>query len=323
METNYYSPSPSGGNENNQWKMHSLGGVLSWALLIITSWCTFFQPEVKFAYYKDEEFHRGLYFWLYPCFPTSQGVCFALYIYYLFFYPLLILCFIIFIAGFGAYIYCLFIRRDSNVINAMFGQFSRFHYVPFICASVLFIISECTKDDEYWSVDPSKFQIFLTIVISFIGLVSMAFIYFRTQLEYPIYAKLTINRGTYSCLLVLFSFGFFYNIFYYGVEVRDGKKNFKDWIKGCCYALPIIFGVVNLSLSFLFKDFVLAGINCIMFIGMTINFFLIDDELTEYYFNKGKGVGIIDIIMGLLSGCLATFLFIRNNPFRVINQNNY
>ena len=319
METEY-SPSPSGESENNQWKMYAIGGVLSWALLVITGWLTFFEPDVHFMWMDDDDYSRGIYFWLYPTIATGDGVFFPIYIFYLFFYPIVIISLLIFCVGFALYIYCLFIRKDGYVINAMFGQFTKFHFVPFLCASACFIISECTEDELGKEVNPSKFQIFMTIIFTLIGLCSIAFIYFHTKLEYPIYAKLTINRGTYSCLLALFSFGFFFNIFYYGYKDRINKDSLKDWIKGCSYAFSIILGVVNLGLSVFFKDIVLAGINCLMYIGMTINFFLIDDDWIKIVFDDENGVGIIDALMALASAGLAVFLFIKYNPF--IQNNN-
>jgi hypothetical protein len=317
-----YSPSPSGGTENNQWFMFALGGALSWGLLVITSWITFFEPDIRLSW-KQNKYHRGIFFWLYPTYITSDGVYYPIYIFFLVFFPVIIVSLLIFTLGFAVYVYCIFIRKYSNVINAMFGLFSKFHFIPILCASALFIISECTDDEPGKWVNPSNFQIFLTIVISFMGLVSMAFIYFQTKLEFPMYVKLTINRGTYSCLLALFSFGFFFNIFYYGFKdrIENEKNDIKDWIKGCNYAFSIIFGAVNLGLSFFFKDIILAGINCIMYIGMAINFFLIDGDTMEKLFDDERIVGIIDIIMILASGGLAAFLFIKFNPFiRNINE---
>lgn len=323
METDY-SPSPSGeseNNQNNQWKMFAIGGVLSWCLLIICSWLTFWEPDVRFSLDGTQNYkNKGIYFWLYPAIATGKGLFYAVYIFYLFFFPILILSIIIFCVGFAVYIYCLFIKKDIYVINAMFGQFTKFHFVPFLCASLCFIISECIDDDIGKVIDPSNFQIIMTIITTFIGLCSIAFIYFQTKLEYPIYAKLTINRGTYSCLLALFSFGFFFNIFYYGYKNRLKKDSLKDWVKGCNYAFSIILGALNLGLSVFFKDIVLAGINCLMYIGMAINFFLIDDNIIKIAFDDEYIVGIIDIVVALASAGLAVFLFIKYNPF--IQNNN-
>ena len=319
-----YSPSPSGGSQNNQWLYFALGGVLSWVLLIITSFFTFSEPNIR-TKWKDHNKYKGILFWLYPTFITADGVFYALYMFYLIFFPILIICLLMFCAGFIVYIYCLFIKKDSNVINSMFGRFTKFHFIPFLCASACFLISECTEEKTFIKI--SKFQTFMTILISFVGLVSICFIYFVTKLEYPMYAKLTINRGTYSCLLALFSFGLFYNIFFLGLLDRERNnysikqwEDYTDWVEGCNYAFSIIFGGVNLGLSFFFKDMVLSGINCLMYIGMAINFFLISDTDLKIYFNDKLIVGFIDIIMALASAGLAIVLFIMFNPFRMLTN---
>ena len=208
-------------------------------------------------------------------------------------------------------------KKEGNVINEMLGNFTRYHFVPFLCGSVLSIVSECSDTDKYDMPDISKFQTFLSIIVSFLGLCSLGFIFFLTKLEYPLYAKFGI-RGTYSCLLALFSFCFFYNIFAYGYRKQDKWSDLKDWVKGTNYAFAIIFGAVNLTLSALFKDIILAGINFLLYIGMAINSFLYEDKLN--LFDGEKVVGVIDIIIALGSIGLASFLFIKFNPLVQVLQ---
>jgi len=76
-----------------------------------------------------------------------------------------------------------------------------------------------------------------------------------------------------------------------------------------------------LGLSTFFRDIVLAGINGLMYIGMAINFFLIDDWIIRDYFDDKRIVGVIDIVMALASAGLAIFLFYKFNPF-IHNNNN-
>ena len=323
-ETDYSpSPSPNDGSLNAQCTPFVIGGVLSWCLLLITGWLTFSEPNIK-TKWADHRYYKGILFWLYPTFITTDGVYYALYMFYLIFFPIIILSLLIFTAGFVVYIYCIFIKKDYNVINSLFGRFTKFHFVPFLCASVLFMISELTNDHKRY-IKITKFQILLTIITSLIGLVSISFVYLNTKLDYPMYARLTINRGTFSCLLALFSFGFFYNIFYFGYILRAEDKKYedlKDWTKGCNYAFPIILGIVDLGLSAFFKDIVLAGMNCLMFVGMAINFFLMEDDYMKYYFDDEIIIGFIDIIVALASAGLAAFLFYKFNPF-IQNTNNY
>ena len=310
METNYAVASPNGGDFDNQTKTFVYAGALSWCLFVITGWLSFFVPDC--CYWIDGDRRRVFLFWLYPSFRYGDGLFYALYTFFIFFYLIAIISLIWSTAGLFIYIYSLFMKKEGNVINEMLGIFTRYHFVPFLCGSVLSIVSECSDTDKYDVPDISKFQTFLSIIVSFLGLCSLGFIFFLTKLEYPLYAKFGI-RGTYSCLLTLFSFSFFYNIYYFGyLDNKDSKL--KDWIKGTNITFAIIFGAVNLTLSALFKDIILAGINTLFYIGMTINYFLYDDD--DYnIFDGEKIVGVIDIIIALGSIGLASFLFIKYNPF--------
>ena len=315
METNYVTASPNEGDFDNQTKSFVYAGAISWCLFVITGWLSFFVPDC--CYWVNSERRRIFLFWLYPSFRYGDGFADALYTFFIFFYLVAIISLIWSTAGLFFYIYSLFMKKEGNVINEMLGKFTRFHFIPFLCGSVLSIISECSDTDEFDRLDISKFQIFLSIIISFVAVCSLGFIFFLTKLEYPLYAKFGI-RGTYSCLLALFSFCFFYNIFAYGYRKQDKWSDLKDWVKGTNYAFAIIFGAVNLTLSALFKDIILAGINFLLYIGMAINSFLYEDKLN--LFDGEKVVGVIDIIIALGSIGLASFLFIKFNPLVQVLQ---
>lgn len=314
METNY-AASPNGGDFDNQTKTFVYAGAISWCLFVITGWISFFVPDC--CYWIEGDRRRVFLFWLYPSFRSGDGWYDALYTFFIFFYLVAIISLIWLTAGLFIYIYSLFMKKEGNVISEMLGKFTRFHFIPFLCGSVLSIISECTSTDDIDMPDISKFQIFLSIIVSFVGLCSLGFIFFLTKLEYPLYAKFGI-RGAYSCLLVLFSFCFFYNIYSFGYLENKNTTEVRDWIKGTNYAFAIIFGAVNLALSAIFKDIILAVINFLLYIGMAINYFLYDDKYN--LFDGEKMVGVIDIIIAFGSIGLASFLFIKFNPFVQILQ---
>lgn len=323
MESNY-SASPSGGELDNLTKAFSFAGAFSWALFIITGWISFFVPD---CYYWEDDYsdrRRAFVFWIYESFRYGDGLYHALYTFFILFYIVIIISLIWSTAGLLSYIYLIIIKKDSYLMNEMFGLFSRYHFIPFLCASILSIISECTDTTPGKAVDFSKFQIFLSIIFSFLGLCSLGFIYLKTKFESSLYAKLAI-RGTYSCLMALFSFSFFYNFYFFGYKVNSDDEDWyelRDWVKGTNYAFSIIFGAINLGLSVFFKDLVLSVINCLIYIGMTINFFLIDDEKIEVIFNDKRMVGVIDIIIAIGSAGVASFIFIKYNPIGQIFQRN-
>ena len=101
--------------------------------------------------------------------------------------------------GFFAYlIYSIFIKTNG-VFNGMMGSISRFHFIPLICASALFLIGENIEDDK----DPESLVV-TTLIFSIIGFISLIVIHFKTILE-PWYISLLIKNGTFGCLTALFT----------------------------------------------------------------------------------------------------------------------
>ena len=66
-------------------------------------------------------------------------------VYYILFYIIIILTLILATAGFLVYIYSIFISKNDNVVNGMLGNISKFHFIPLLCISALFIIGETLK----------------------------------------------------------------------------------------------------------------------------------------------------------------------------------
>ena len=112
--------------------------VSSWIILLITSWMTILTLGLS-----DGKIFS--YFWLFTKIKEEDNY----YEYFTFFLDInfYIFSFIIFITlvittlGFLILIYSLY-KRKEKVINAMFGPYSKFHFIPLLFIAVLFIIGE-------------------------------------------------------------------------------------------------------------------------------------------------------------------------------------
>ena len=126
--------------------------------------------------------------------------------------------------GFIAYIFNIY-KTNTKVMNGMFGEISKFYFIPLFLISGLFIIGESydERENDYFFNDV---KYIFNIIFTVLSLITLIFIAFRTQMESPWYAVLTINKGFYSCLLALliYNFGFFTQ---YGIY-RKMKKYLKD-----------------------------------------------------------------------------------------------
>ena len=62
--------------------------------------------------------------------------------------------------------------------------------------------------------------------------------------------------------------------------------------------------------AFIFKDFLVAGINCLIYVGLTIFYFKFSKEIRNNIYANKNGDGTIDIIMMVLSIVLIAFLIL-------------
>ena len=208
-------------------------------------------------------------------------------------------------------------KPDDQVKNGMMGEFSKFHFFPLLCTSVLFIIGECVDTDTE-NEDHIKSMIYAGLVFSILALASFIFIYIMTDLNTnDWWVLLLLKKGTYSCLIVLIWYYFCYNIYYVHEASEDFYSDYNydqqkivDWKKGCGLAFSIIFGIGSLAFSFIFKDLVACGMNLLIYVGLTVYYFKMHKDLRKDKNCNKNGDGIVDIIMMVLSVALLVFLLL-------------
>lgn len=216
---------------------------------------------------------------------------------------------IIALAGFIIYMIKSTCKRDESVYGGMMGEWSKFHFVPLLFVSALFIIGECTDSNKNKS-NHFKDMHIAGLIFTIFGLISLIFIYVMTKINADWYIVLTLRKGTYSCLITLMWYYFCYNIYY--VRSYDTNKNIGKWIKGCGLAFSIIFGIGSLVFSFVFKDLVIAGMTTLIYIGLTVYYFKLPKSVRKDKSANKNGDGAVDIIMMVFSVVLIAFLIIKH-----------
>ena len=318
--------------------------LLSWLLLIATGWASLNWLSYKV---KDAGPKMGIIWTIYKYqfFKQSDG---KLYVYDYYhdnadgfdpfdykpfqmqaslIYIVFILTLIIVVIGFCLYMVKTICKKDDAVYYGMMGQWSKFHFFPLLCVSALFIIGE-TYDGLFQKIfdvylpkidykDRWKSMVISAFVFTIIGLASLIFIYIMTDLNTDWYIILTLKKGTYSCLIVLLWYNFCYLIFQLRCVHADkdypfinNKFKLQDWAKGCGIAFSIIFGVGSLTFAFIFKDLVVAGMNCLIYVGLTTFYFKLRKEVRKNKYANKNGDGSVDIIMMVLSIVLIAFLIL-------------
>jgi hypothetical protein len=292
--------------------------VLSWLLFIITGWISlrwldYFPYNIvwtirryEFVEPNDLNF-KGLGAGYYPIQMQSAML-----------YIVFIVTMIIALAGFILYMVKSTCKKDNAVFDGMMGQWARFHFCPLLCVSALFIIGENVDNPVPKNNTHHEKDMYISSTIfTIIGLLSLIFIYIMTDLNTDWYVVLTLKKGTYSCLIVLLWYNFCYLIYWLRyldfVESPWNKKpSMKNWKNGCGISFSIIFGLGSLIFSFFFKDLVAAGMNALIYIGLTAYYFQLDKESRKTKELNKNGDGAVDIIMMVFSVVLIAFLIIKN-----------
>ncbi len=295
------------GSESLGWHIIS---ILSWILLLFTAWNSYNQNSAFW-----DSFHSKFYSYIYSYyFPFSMNM------------PLLkIFVLIISLCGFVVYIIFTTYKKNLNLYNDMLSSWSKFHFIPLLFISALFILGSNIRnyDDDIDGYKYIKMLLIFDIIFTIIALISLIIIYIKTTLNCDWYIVMAIKKGTYSTFIVLLWYNFFYTIICLRTVdcITDNLKdtdsdytnNLISLYKVTGILFPILFALGVFIFSLLFKDLMALFVNFLIFIGMVISFFNADDfiKVLRKENLNGEADGIIDIIFMSLTLGLTAFIAIR------------
>lgn len=277
----------------------ALISLISWILVLITGWLSFFVPKIEIWPYKLLTFMNHFII------KKNQNYSyFPLFMHKVIFYIFAIFLLLSLTVSFIIFIYNLFIKKDENVINGMLGNISKFHFIPLLSIAALFINGECTDKEKF----VTDTQLFFFLIFTILALFSMIFIYIYTKIDSPEYINYIIKNGAYSCLISFLIYNLFVVIWEYIMNNKDDDKIVK-FNKNCSTAFSILICLANLCASFLLKEITISVFNLIIYIGMTSNFYNIEKKIRDNLLNKS--IGIIDIFGIILSILMICFVAYR------------
>ena len=264
--------------------------LISWILVLITGWLSFFIPNLD-----DELYFMNLII-------VTKGENSPIFMYKVFFYIFAIILLLSLTVSFIIYVYNLFKTKDENVLNGMLGNISKFHFIPLLCVAILFIIGESTDKNKSFN----NTQFFFFLIFTILALFSIIFIYIYTKIDSPEYVNYVIKSGAYSCLISLLIYNLFVVIWQYILKNKDGDV--LKFNKNCQTAFSILICLANLCASFLLKEITISVSNLIIYIGMTSSFYKINKDSRDYFYNKSIGIiDIFGIILSILMICLVAY----------------
>ena len=167
--------------------------------------------------------------------------------------------FVITFIGCATLIFKSFIKKDQAVLDGMLGKYSKFHFIPLLFGFVMSLLGELLKIDEDFNGDKIAYA---GLVISLVGLACMIFVYIFTNINSnEWWVSYVLNKGTFSCLIILFWYNFCYDIYLVRQHSNAPGKTDIDWYKGINLAFSIIFGIGSIAFSYVFKDIIICLIN--------------------------------------------------------------
>ena len=274
---------------------------LSWILLVVTSWISLrwledYDSYVVWTIFVERGFER--YYYL----PFQCHVAF-LYIVFIFSFVFSLFCCIY-------YIIKTTFKKDPAIINAMLGPFTKFHFIPILFISALYIIGECYYNrvdiDKY-----SKEMVTTGFIFSIIALISLILIYIKTDLSWNKWWEvILLKKGPYSNLITLLWYYFCYNI-YHVRRVNNPDADYEDnwnWKRGCGLAFSIISGLGAIAFSIIFKDLLVCFFNILIYTGCLVYYVKIHNAIRKLKYLNKNGDLIVDAIMIFL--LLGTLLFL-------------
>ena len=280
-----------------------IASYISWVAVAVNNWIS-----LHWFYSKKYRTVWNIYIYL-----DNESIYYAPFqMYYIMNYIVFNFVFAVITIGCIVFLVKTLFQKDPQVIEGMMGKFSQFHFFPLLCAFIMSVIGElgahAEQSDEFYKGDKAG------LAISLVGLISMIFIYIMTNLNTnDWWSNFFLKKGTFSCLIVLFFYNFCYVIYYVRVADKESEGD-SNWAKGCGIFFSIFFGICCIAFSFIFKDIMICFLNILIYLGLTIYYFSLNEEdrSTKNY-NK-NGDGVVDVIILVLSFIL--FLYLKADKSR-------
>ena len=299
--TNYRKMDDNGSDSKFIWHIISL---MSWIIFILTIWFSYNESYFIWSLFGSK-INNGIYNHQIYYMPIQMNMSW-----------LNIFIFLISVIGSGLYLFYTTIKMNQNLYNGMLSNLSKFHFIPLLCISALYIIT-----GHAFSYD-NKFKhlrtlLIFDIIFTLLGLAGLIFIYVTMDLQSEWYFVFAIKKGVFSTFIVLLWYNFFNVIIYlksvnYIIKDDFDEDSFYNFYKGTGISFSIIIGLGSLAFSFFFRDVMAAFVNFLIYVGFVLYFFTKSKsqmkEVKEDF--NGYADGIIDIIMMALSFAFIPFLII-------------
>ena len=299
--TNYSKMDDNSSDSKFIWHIISL---MSWIIFILTIWFSYNESYFIWSL-LGSKINNGIYNYQIYYMPIQMNMSW-----------LNIFIFLISVIGSGLYFFYTTIKMNQNLYNGMLSNWSKFHFIPLLFISALYIITEHNfySNSNYKHI---RTLLIFDLIFTLLGLVGLILIYLKMDLQCEWYFVFAIKKGVFSTFIVLLWYNFFNVIIYlksvnYIINDDLDTDSFYNFYMGTGISFSIIIGIGSLAFSFFFRDIMAAFVNFLIYVGFILYFFTKGkneiEEIKEDF--NGYADGIIDIIMMAISFSFIPFLII-------------
>jgi len=251
--------------------------AISWILLMFTSWEAFVEKNSTYMLLKiinegrTDNYNRRDYIAF--TFPLNI----KLSIFQAFITVLIIF-------GFFNYIIYTMIKANQNLDNAFFGRISKFHFIPLLLVSIIFLLMKnvnmITREEKYYNysihyeynkdqINMTRILVIVIFAFTILAFISLFIIYIKTDISCNYILHISIKKGVYSSLLVLLFHNIFNCIiaFKFISDLGDTKKIYEFFQLSRKIFCPYL-GILIIIFAFIFNDVIALFSNLLMYIGM-------------------------------------------------------
>ena len=235
------------------------------------------------------------------------------------------------ISGFLIYMIHLIYKKNNNLFKGLFGQISKYHFIPLILYSIINMMKEAALyamiepdpqiRSEYYkyipfsdAFDPKALFTFF-LIFNIFTLFSFIFVYMKTEMNCEWYIVMTIKKGIYSILILECWFQIFESIYYLRfMDVYKDEEAKNDFMKSAGIFLILILGGGAIIFSFIFKNITVLFFNLIIYLGMIIAFYGMNkqtEKIKELLNGNTEGILLISILV-----CDFVFIFVMIFKFK-------
>ena len=210
---------------------------------------------------------------------------------------------IISFCGFFFYIKNLIYDKDPNFHQELLGDYAKYHFIPlimyWIMSSILdkdvlrtFTTNGYTISDAF---DGKAFCTFYMIFSAFC-IVSIIFVYIKTEIKSKWYINLAIKKGVYSVIMVEAIHHLWESIFLLRfVSIDNGKTDdYQNLYRTGGIFLSILLAGSVYPFAIFYKNVIMLFITFLMYIGMLMSYYAKHISSKDF---KGDGVSVINIIL--------------------------